>query len=400
MPLSTLTTMDQALKEIYLDPITKMINEQSGPVLAAIEKSSDDIKSGTIKFAAQYGRHGGIGATTEDGDLPEASPRKYLQGVTGTKNLVGRINFTEKLMLISKNDKASFVDQVSTQMEDITNDLRDMMRRNMMGTHEGIMAKIKTAATDSTELTISDDDNIKTFYAGQRIDVLTVSAQGAVTATKVDGGYIKDVDYVNKKILMEEAVSAAANDVITLHGNYGKELIGLAEIFTPDNTIYSIDRSVNKWFNPQIFDHTSGGSAVAFSSLYLQEAIDEIDDFTGAKPDFICCNAAMSRAYVQEQNTYKRNIEYKEIDGGYKTISYDDVAISKEKYMKNGLYYIINTENFTLAQVADWGWLDADGAILSRVPNKAAYEAALTKYCELICRKPNAQALLKGIQPA
>lgn len=399
MALSTLTTMSNALKDIFLDPITKMINEQSGPVLAAIEKSSDDIKGGTIKFAIQYGRHGGIGAIAEDGDLPAASPRKYIQGVTGTKNLVGRINFTEKLMLISKNDKASFVDQVSTQMEDITNDLRDMMRRNMMGSQDGIMASVKTAVTAGKNVVIADTDNIKAFYAGQQIDIVTVSG-GAVTATVVDGDYIADVDYSTNTIVLSTAATISVGDCIVLHGNFGKELIGLKEIFTPNNTIYGIDRSTNKWYNPQVFDHTSGGSTVAFSSLYLQEAIDEIDDFTGAKPNFICCNAAMQRAYIQEQNTYKRNIEYKEVDGGYKTISYNDVAISKEKYMKDGNFYIINTDDFTLAQVADWGWLDADGAILSRVPNKAAYEAALTKYCELICRKPASQALVTGITGA
>lgn len=399
MAVSTITTMSNALKDIYLDPITKMINEQSGPVLAAIEKSSDDVKAGTIKFAAQYGRHGGIGAIAEDGDLPDASPRKYLQGTTGTKNLVGRINFTEKLMLISKNDKASFVDQVATQMEDITNDIRDMMRRNMMGTQEGIMATVKSNVSSSTDVYIKDDDNIKTFYAGQRIDIVTVSG-GAITSTKINGGYIADVDYVNNKIVLTASGSCAANDVIVLHGNYGKELIGLKEILTLNNTIYGINRANNKWFNAQLFDHTSSGNTVAFNSLYLQEAIDEIDDYTGAKPNFICCNAAMQRAYIQEQNTYKRNIEYKEVDGGYKTIAYNDVAISKEKYMKDSDFYIINTDDFTLAQVADWGWLDADGAILSRVANKAAYEAALTKYCELICRKPASQAKVTGITPA
>jgi hypothetical protein len=399
MALSTLTTMSNALKDIFLDPITKMINEKSGPVLAAIEKSADDIKGGTIKFAVQYGRHGGIGAIAEDGDLPAASPRKYIQGVTGTKNLVGRINFTEKLMLISKNDKASFVDQVSTQMEDITNDLRDMMRRNMMGTQEGIMATVKSNVSSSTDVYVLDSDTIKSFYAGQQIDILTISS-GTISSTKVDGGYIADVDYANKKLVLTASCSCAANDVIVIHGNYGKELIGLKEIFTPNNIIYGINRANNKWFNAQVFDHTSSGSTVAFSSLYLQEALDEIEDYTGEKPDFICCNAAMKRAYIQEQNTYKRNIEYKTVDGGYKTIAYNDVAVSQEKYMDDGDFYIINTKDFTLAQVADWGWLDADGAILSRVPNKAAYEAALTKYCELICRKPNAQALVTGITGA
>lgn len=68
--------------------------------------------------------------------------------------------------------------------------------------------------------------------------------------------------------------------------------------------------------------------------------------------------------------------------------------------MDDNTIYLINTKDLTLAQVADWGWMDADGSILSRVAEKAAYEAALTKYCELICRRPSAQALITGITAA
>lgn len=396
MALSTVQTLEDALKTLYLEPLIKMIDTGSGPVFAKIDKNSKNVVGEDIKFALQYGRHGGIGARGESDDLPAPSPRKYKQGVTSTKNLYGRISFSEKLMKISKNNAASFADQVSTQMEDITVDIRDMMRRNFMGKSDGVMGQVKTAVTAGKNVIVKG--KIKTFYAGQVVDFFTLS--GTTQTKTAEAKMIVDVDYSTNTISFAENVTVGADDYISLAGNYGKELIGLKEILTKDSTIYGINRADNKWYNPLVFDKSNSGSTVAFSSMYLQEAVDEIEDFTGEKPDFITCNAGMLRAYINEQNTYKRNIEYTKIDGGVELVSYNKVPISKEKYMDDNTFYFINTNDLTLAQVADWGWMDADGSILSRVAEKAAYEAALTKYCELICRKPSAQALLTGITAA
>lgn len=396
MALSTVQTLEEALKTLYLEPLIKTIDTGSGPVFAKIDKNSKNVVGEDIKFALQYGRHGGIGARGESDDLPAPSPRKYKQGVTGTKNLYGRISFSEKLMKISKNNAASFADQVSTQMEDITVDIRDMMRRNFMGKSDGIMGQVKTAVTAGKNVVVKG--KVKTFYAGQIVDFFTLS--GTAQTKTAEAKMIVDVDYATNTISFADNVTVGADDYISLAGNYGKELIGLKEILTKDSTIYGIDRSKNKWYNPLAFDKTSSGATAAFSSMYLQEAIDEIEDYTGEKPDFITCNAGMLRAYINEQNTYKRNIEYTKIDGGVEIVSYNKIPISKEKYMDANTIYLINTKDLTLAQVADWGWMDADGSILSRVPEKAAYEAALTKYCELICRRPSAQALITGITAA
>lgn len=396
MALSTVQTLEEALKTLYLEPLIKTIDTGSGPVFAKIDKNSKNVVGEDIKFALQYGRHGGIGARGESDDLPAPSPRQYKQGITSTKNLYGRISFSEKLMKISKNNAASFADQVSTQMEDITVDIRDMMRRNFMSKSDGIMGQVKTAVTAGKNVVVKG--KIKTFYVGQVVDFFTLA--GTTQTKTAEAKMIVDVDYATNTISFADNVTVGADDYISLAGNYGKELIGLKEILTKDSTIYGIDRSKNKWYNPFVFDKKTGGNTVAFNSLYLQEAIDEIEDFVGEKPDFITCDAGVHRAYMAEQLTYKRNIEYTKIDGGVEIVSYNKIPISKEKYMDPNTLYLINTKDLTLAQVADWGWMDADGSILSRVAEKAAYEATLTKYADLICRRPSAQALITGITAA
>ena len=76
MALSTVQTLEEALKTLYLEPLIKTIDTGSGPVFAKIDKNSKNVVGEDIKFALQYGRHGGIGARGESDDLPDPSPRK------------------------------------------------------------------------------------------------------------------------------------------------------------------------------------------------------------------------------------------------------------------------------------------------------------------------------------
>jgi hypothetical protein len=41
----------------------------------------------------------------------------------------------------------------------------------------------------------------------------------------------------------------------------------------------------------------------------------------------------------------------------------------------------------------DWGWMDKDGATLSRVADQDAYEATMFAYMNLACTRPNANAV-------
>jgi len=388
MSFSTVTQLENALKTMYLGPIIVQLDEGSGPVMAAIEKGGIEVSGNNFKWPMQYGRSGGIGARGEDADLPNASPRKHIQGVAAPKNLFARMSFSDKLIRSSKVSAASFAEQVTMQMDDLTNDSKDMLRRNFVGKSDGVMGKVNADVTAAKNVVVKSG-NINYFYVGQRVDILTDNA--GTVAKSVDEKEIVDVDYANKTISFAANVTVTADQLITLAGNYKNELIGLQEIFTPNTTIYGIDRSANKWFNPQIFAKSG-----AFDSMFIQEAIDTIEQFTGKKPNFIACSYGTSRAYVDEQNTYKRNLEHMKVDGGYDLVTYDNVPISKEKYMLDAKMNLLTTENFKLARLCGWEWMDLDGKILSRVANKAAYEGSMVCYEELTCNKISGQAEING----
>lgn len=387
MDVSTIAQLEGALKTIYIGPIIDQLDNGSGPILAAIEKSVEPVAGNEFKWPMSYGRSGGIGARGETDDLPNPSPRKFIQAAASPKNLYARMSFSDKLIRTAKVSRAAFADQVTLQMDDLTNDARDMLRRNLVGKSDGVMGKVNADVTAGNTVTVKEG-NIKYFYTGQFVDILTPPSTKSVDAKE-----IVDVDYGAGTIKFGSNVTVTANQVITLAGNYNQELVGLGDIFTPNTTIYGINRANNKWFNPQILDK----AAAAFDSLWIQEAIDQVEEFTGNKPNFIGVSAKTARAYQDEQNTYKRNIEYMKIDGGVELMTYDRVPISKEKYMADALIDLINTKDFKLARLCDWEWMDLDGKILSRVQNKAAYEGSMVCYEELTCKRIGGQARIKNM---
>lgn len=390
MPEETLSTLDKALKTYFKGTIISQLDEGSGPVMAALEKTGEYIVGNAFKFPLEYGRSGGVGARTEDGDLPTPSARHYEQGTAVSKNLYARFSLTDKLIRTSKDSKASFANQVTRMMQNLVTDGNDMLRRNLVGTSLGVMGVVSADVTAAKVVTVVG--TIDAFYPGQLVDILT-----APSTKSVDAAEIVDVDFEANTISFAANVTVTQGQLITLAGNYGLELTGIEDIMTTE-TIYGINRANNKWFKPIVYDKYVGGVAQDIDSLWMQKAIDEISKRTGEKPNFITCTDGVQRGYIDEQNTYKRNTEYKKVDGGYSLIFYNDVAISPEKYATKEIMDFLSTKNMVLGRLADWDWLSADGSIMHRISGKPAYEGTLVEYAELLCTKPASNSRIKGIK--
>ena len=137
------------------------------------------------------------------------------------------------------------------------------------------------------------------------------------------------------------------------------------------------------------------------SETAIQTAIDELEENTGSKVNFIVCSSGVKRAYQKHLATYKRNIDVMELNGGYKALSYNGIPVISDRFCPEGTMYLLNTDDFILHQLCDWKWLEGeDGRVLKQVANKPVYSATLVKYADLVCTRPCGQAMLSGITEA
>ena len=133
----TLQTAENALKTVYLGVVSDQLNINSNPLLSKIKQSSSDVWGKEIRKLAPFGINGGIGAGTEDGNLPQANGNSYVQFVSSLKNLYGTIEISDKAIRASENNAGAFVNLLNAEMEGLIKASNFNLSRMLYGDGSG-----------------------------------------------------------------------------------------------------------------------------------------------------------------------------------------------------------------------------------------------------------------------
>ncbi|MBQ9790481.1 MAG: phage major capsid protein, partial [Clostridia bacterium] len=176
------------------------------------------------------------------------------------------------------------------------------------------------------------------------------------------------------------------------------ELTGLGAIFQAEGNLYGLSRADFGWMIPYMEDISAGGDKKQITDIYMQRAIDNLEENADSKVDFIVCSAGVKRNYQEYFTSYRTNVDIMELAGGYKAISYNGIPLVSDRFVKPNTMYLLNTKEFNLHQLCDWNWLAGeDGKVIKQNPGKPTYSATLVKYADIICDKCSGQAMIEGI---
>lgn len=392
MPVLNMTAVAEALKSYYLPGLRYQLNEEASAFVTQLDRDSESVVGKEIIMALRYGRTGGIGNRADDGDLPTPNSRKTKQAKWETRNLFARFQISDKTIKASRNSVGAFANMLQQEIEDCETDAKQDLSRQAMGDGTGKLATVKSIA-NGTELTLKTEADAEGepgtlyFAEGMLVDIYTGATKDTSAAE------VTLVDHDNN-IIHVDAVDAAVatDDVIYLAGNKDLEITGLDAVFTKDNTLYNIDRSTNKWFNPTIINVNG-----EISEVVIQQAIDDANRNAGSTINFMMCAFGVRRAYQNLLTAQKQIVRTMELKGGFRAIDYNGIPLMPDKYIKPGRLYCMDLKDWKMYEMGDFDWLDEDGGILIRVSNKPVWEATLVKYCDIGCSKPKGQVLLKNI---
>lgn len=376
----TLQNAENALKSVYLGTVTDLLNTRVNPLLAKIEQTSADVWGKEIRTAAKFGINGGVGAGDEDGDLPGAYGNSYMQFVSTLKNLYGQIEISDKAIRASADGRGAFTDLLNAELEGLLNASKFNLGRMLYGDGTGKLCTF----SGTTAITC---DNTRNLIEGLVVDVYPS------TGAKKGTARIKYVDRKNKKVTLDNAsITLAAGDTMYVQGSKDKEITGIGALFN-GTSIYGVEKSSHPFLNPYTKNVNN-----AIDEIVIQEAIDTLENDAGSTVDFISCAQDVKYSFIEFMAAYRRNLDISEIEGGFKTISYNGIPLVYDRFVPDGCMYLLNTKSFKLHQLCDWRFLETEnGKILRQNQGKPTYTATLVKYCDLICSKPNGQAMLTGI---
>ena len=390
----TLQTAENALKTVYLGVVSDQLNINSNPLLSKIKQSTADVWGKEIRKLAPFGINGGIGAGTEDGNLPKANGNNYVQFVSSLKNLYGTIEISDKAIRASENNAGAFVNLLNAEMEGLIKASNYNLSRMLYGDGSGTITTNFTHTAGSNVISTPD---AKKFMEGMILSIYSTADEDY----KPGCDYVKvtKVDRLNNKVYFDKSFVTtldSTEDCFVVQGSYQLEITGLGKIFQQGGTLYGVNRNDHPWMNAYVKNEVG-----EISETKIQTAIDELEEVTGSVIDFITCSSGVKRAYQEHLSTFKRNVDVMELNGGYKAISYGGIPLISDRFIDADTMYLLNTKEFTLHQLCDWQWLEGDdGKIIRQNIGKPTYTATLVKYADLICDKPNGQAKLTGIVTA
>ena len=383
----TIETADNALKSFYLDAVTEALDLKANPLLAQFQKTSANVVGKDVKKLVRLGMSGGISAGTETGALPTASEAEKVVFTATLKNLYGTIEISDKALRASASDEGAFVNLLNDEMQTLIKSASLNFGRMLYGDGTGMLAFVSGIDTVNT-LALSD---LRSVMEGMVVDFY--GADG----TPVEGAQGVKVVCVKRgedTVVFDRNVGECVNPgfYVYVHGSKDNEISGLGAIFGDDN-LYGVDRT-NKYLLKPYKKATVG----TISESIVQKAIDEIEEKSGEKVNFIVCSWGVKRALVEYYKEFKVMMPSVELAGGYKAVTFNGIPVIADRFCPAGTMYLLNTDSFKLNQLCDWKWLEGeDGKILKQVPGKPVYTATLVKYAELMCEKPSAQGMLSGI---
>lgn len=220
---------------------------------------------------------------------------------------------------------------------------------------------------------------------------------------------------------------------------WGDQLVGGAETFTPYNTIggagtnngfvqqrvqsensgiyanlgdishFNVDRgnAANASLRSTVQAISTGGHAHANQPLNfgrMQSILDEIMVLGGDDPDCIYVHPGLRQKYADLLVYTQPGAIQKDAQGrpgtgdpGFSGYAFNGIPLKMSRHCGKGLMVFLKTKTWTIAELQSFGMADLDGNVLSRITNQDAWEGFVRWYYNLVCKEPNRNAILCGI---
>ena len=200
-----------------------------------------------IRKIAPYGINGGIGAGTEDGELPTSAGNNYAQFVLTLKNLYGKLEISDKAVRASENSTGAFVNLLNTEMDGLIKASAFNFGRMLYGDGSGFLAEISANTVNSVTV-----NSVTNLIEGMVVDI--VSSSGVVGKASIR---IKSIDRTNKEVVFTTSTlteSEFAGYKLCVQGSYNNEITGLGAIFKSTGSLYGLNRASYSWMTPYMKD--------------------------------------------------------------------------------------------------------------------------------------------------
>lgn len=416
----SMSTADAALKEFYLDPVRNQINNKN-VLLEYCSKGKVDSEGRRAVLSLHTRRNGSLGGrldgallpgTSGDGAVTSISNQGYAEERVPLKQLFGRIQVDERVIKAARSNRGTFISVMNSETEGLAEDLKKDLNRQLFGDASGIIAGIGTDAGGDNTVplaaaatrvqqrqievgmqvaigTTANMDNISLASTVRTVTAVsfaslpgTITVDGAALAATTDGTHF----------LFRSALNSGGAAA-------GVETHGLSSIIASSGALFNVDPATEpRWAS---YVETSVGAADEIDYVRM---IQQVNYACGENPELLLTTDGVVRAYSATMLSQKRFVNTIDLKGGFKGLSVGagngEVPMTDDKDCPTGVVFGVNSKHLSMHVAGDWEWMDMDGAIWSRQPNRPRYEATLFRFHELATDRRNSFGKFTGVTEA
>lgn len=431
----TMANYDAVLKEVYEGPIREHLNQEKF-LLEKVQRNSKDMEGKYGVIPMHTSRNSGTGARADNATLPTAGQQGYTVSKWKVKYNYGRFEVSGPTIKASKSNKGAFAKAIDANIKGLVLDLKKDINRQLFGDSTGAVA-VLTSSTVTTPLTVQGLYWAANKYLPDNQPIQTLAVSDYTTLTPLDSGTAPLVNgaATATSVPFDTGVftGAVANDLLGHFGSMydasgtnddtsSKELNGLRLIVDDGNapedtdwwnqdgspsgdyTVGLVDINTYPTWKAVVKEsdtpRTSGAvlpTRRALTEDLMDQVVDAIAD-NGGNVDTIITTRDIRRAYVNLLRADKRYANTTKLSGGYTAVDFNGIPIIVDSDCTRDDMYFLTMSSLVLFEESDWSWMDEDGAILSRVSGRDAYEAILYWYSQLGCYARNQNGRLSDIE--
>ena len=428
--------LDPAMKVIFEEPLTDNIVAYSEMLdcweqdLAVPVMETDGGRY--IDLAHYFQLPGAVGARLENDYMPEATPPKFDNSQIYLKTNYAVIQMSGTAYRRAKQGPGAFISWADRALPDVVRRMTDNIDRQLVGTGQGILARV-TDASPSTTVTLGSAYGVSgltnaylLFQPGMQVRYSPNADASSPRALVATVNSYAPTGTAGTLTISQLPTSAAQNDYIFPGdanatsgldgGTLPKELMGLLGIVddgTVLTTFQGLLRSTypNQWACISI-DSSTGGYGSVLSEELLMQADQDTYQIGNGRPDTLICSRSAWRSFwktLKGDRMYTRGpTDDMNYIGGAKRLTVDlgDRTLEFRPSRKVPPQVAFGIERASLKRWHNAGffWDDTTGSIWNRVTDgtgrKDAYYAVGAICMQTGCIAPSHNFLLKNLAAA
>lgn len=427
-------TASAVMQEVYSNKVEETLNKTNtlmGIIEEGVTEDSMLLEGERYVHSMHVRRGAGLGARREMQTLPDADTQGYAKTYVSRRMLYARAGVSGPAIEFISGNPGAFISEADELVARTTDDAKNDEQRQLWGDGTGVIARVSGANTTVTVPITGGAANpslLRQIYSdgGMAVDIGVPGTPASKTAANKVVGY--DATAGTITLTTAPGAATAANDIVSRAGNYGvnngaltgddgqKEITGLERIVADQTTglrqvpgtPVPVFQGLSAATQPKWRSYRDE-AANTITSTMLINAIRNVDIESGVVPDVVLASFELQDKLVTDLAAIRQSTEtvfwhgYSGIQLHYpkegRTPEDQMLILGWDRDQPKGSVYGIHLPSLVKYTAVPWGFMNADGLTLFRIPNTDGYEFVLRSYKELAARRRDTMFVLMNKTP-